>query len=151
MKDTEQATLWEFTTQSTKDAVKLYFQPVRRVMSWFADEPSLTERQDAFDARLRSLEERTNPKFDSLGDLQLRFSRLLAYSEDRLCDRINEIKTLLGSAQELAEASEPGAKSSLNDVLLELRRKVRRLEIDLGFEKHLHPPRAKRTTGASGD
>jgi hypothetical protein len=120
--DTHQNTLWQFTVESSKEAVRLYFEPVQKVLGWLSDSSH-----------------KPQPPFDSLEDLKMRFRRLqleVSIRESTLyTNPLRDIEILLRSSRNLAE----------------LQKKIRQMEIDLGFEKNLPSPGAERTRGASGD
>jgi hypothetical protein len=127
--DTDQNTLWQFTLESSKEAVRLYFEPVQKVFGWLGEsshEPEATEGH-------------LDPPFNSLEDLKMRFKRLqleVSITESAAhTATLRDIERLLHSSWNLAE----------------LQNKIRQMEIDLGFEKNLQPPLAKRSRGVSGD
>ena len=80
-----------------------------------------------------------DPPFNSLEDLKMRFKRLqleVSITESAAhTATLRDIERLLHSSWNLAE----------------LQNKIRQMEIDLGFEKNLQPPLAKRSRGVSGD
>ena len=107
MQTTKQVTFRQFTVESAKEAVKLYFRPVRQVATWLGDEREpvdvralaqtlheeqdrqqgltdalvrkIRQNEDALEVRLRNLERQLNPPFDSLEDLALRVKRVRAW------------------------------------------------------------------------
>ncbi len=152
MKGTGQPTLWQFTMESTKQAVKLYFQPVRQVISWLGEDEHDTRKHEEIEARLNNLEQKLSPRFDSLEDLEQRVSRLGLDSatQENVKSQIKEIQQLLRDAHNSAQA--PSGSNALNEILAALQHQLRQMEVDLGIEKQLYPPPpTRRTRGASGD
>jgi len=127
--DTDQNTLWQFTVKSSKEAVRLYFEPVQKVFGWLHDASQKPQEPELH----------LDPPFNSIEDLGMRFRRLkleVAITKSpAYTTTLREIENLLHSAQNSED----------------LQKKIRQMEIDLGFEKILQPPVAKRSRGASGD
>jgi hypothetical protein len=137
--DTHQNTLWQFTMESGKEAVRLYFEPVQKVFGWLSDGHGSSDKPQAGEQCLPETELHLDPPFNSLEDLRIRFRRLqleVAINESvAYTSTLTDIENLLHSAQNSEELQE----------------KIRRIEIDLGFEKNLQQPGANRSRGACGD
>jgi hypothetical protein len=104
------------------------------------------------EVRLRDLERQLNPAFDSLEDLDLRVKRLTALpgaSTASGAETVDALASLLAIAHLLAE--NPDAECEFEQVLTDLRYKLRQVEASLGLETPLLPRKAKRTKGATGD
>jgi len=112
----------------------------------------ISQNQDAMEVRLQDLERQLNPAFDSLEDLDLRVKRLTAWvgaSTASGVDTVDALATQLAIAHLLAET--PDVESEFEQVLTDLRHKLRQVEASLGLETPLLPREAKRTKGATGD
>jgi hypothetical protein len=137
--DTGQNTLWQFSVKSSKEAVRLYFEPVQKVFGWLSDTGRASHQPQAGEQRLLETELHLDPPFNSIEDLKMRFRRLqleVAINEwVAYTTTLTDIENLLHSAQNSEELQE----------------KIRQMEIDLGLEKNLQPPAAKRSRGACGD
>lgn len=127
MKSIEQPTFWQFTMESAKEAVRLYFQPISNVAACLGTK--LIRSEPATE---------TTPQFDSLEDLQERLdliSRRVTTTEQQI--RLQNLRAVL--------------RYPTAQVSAKLQEEVRRLETDLGMETQVYPSPAKRTKGASGD
>lgn len=112
----------------------------------------ISQSQDVIEVRLRDLERQLNPAFDSLEDLDLRVKRLTAWpgaSTASGAETVDALASLLAIAHLLAE--NPDAECEFEQVLTDLRYKLRQVEASLGLETPLLPRKAKRTKGATGD
>ena len=111
----------------TKDAVRLYFQPVSSAAACLGN--TFGRGQSVSSA---------STNLDPLKDLEQRLDQIsfrITTTEQQ--NRMQNLRAVL--------------RSSRFQGLAKLQEEVRRLETDLGIEKQLHPPPAKRTRGASGD
>ena len=113
---------------------------------------TVKQNEESFEVRLRDIEHRLNPAFDSLEDLELRIKRLGSWlggpggseAEPDVTKTVRDLATQLVNAQFLPE-------SEIQQDLAYIRHKLRQLEVYCGFEEKLSKAETKRTKGASGN
>lgn len=174
MKTANPITFWQFTAENTKEAIRLYFQPIRQVSAGLSDwlsngssnqhesvdvrrlqkeveelRHALDNQTEALELRLRDLEWQLHPPFDSLENLALRVRRLNAWLGTTAGSAVEaEVrKTMVAIATQLDSIRSPRSESEMESSLAYIRQKLRQIEAYLGFEE----PLQTRKKGASGD